>query len=333
MVKITEVAERAGVSAATVSRVLNGDDRVRPAARERVRAAVAELGYRPNRLASNLRRQRAEMIGVVIPDVENPHFYGMVRVVEAAAYQRGFRVLLCNIGDSAEKQRAYLRVLAAERVVGVVLTAMDAAGEEIGRLVTEGVPVVAYDRLVADPRVDAVVADNAEGARRATDHLLRAGHERVGFVAGLSGLQIAADRLAGYEQAMREAGLPPRVAIGHFRPEGAYGAAGQLLDGPEPVTALVVASNLMTIGVLRALRARRARVPEDVALVAIDDPFWADLVDPPLTTLAQPVQRMAERTAKLLFERINGERDTPQHVVFDFELRVRQSSGVLSAEC
>ena len=184
MAKIKEVAERAGVSPATVSRVLSGTPGVRPASRERVLQAVAELDYRPNRLGRNLRQQNSETLGVVVSDIENPHFTQMVRAVEDAAYGRGFRVLLCNTDEMAEKQRAYLEVLAAERVLGVILAPSDPAGEEIGRLLDLGIPVVAFDRVVGDPRADAVIVDNAEGSRRATEHLIRAGHERIGFVSG-----------------------------------------------------------------------------------------------------------------------------------------------------
>jgi DNA-binding LacI/PurR family transcriptional regulator len=188
------------------------------------------------------------------------------------------------------------------------------------------IPVVAFDRTVEDPRADAVIADNPGGAREATEHLLRAGHERVGFVGGLTGIETGAGRLAGYEAAMGDAGLEPRSVNGGFRIEEARAATGRLIDS-DGLTAIVVANNLMTIGALRALRDRKARVPDDVALVAIDDPPWAELVEPPLTTLAQPVRKMAASAEELLFERISGRRKEARRVVFDFELRVRGSCG------
>jgi DNA-binding LacI/PurR family transcriptional regulator len=171
-----------------------------------------------------------------------------------------------------------------------------------------------------------VVVDNAEGARRATEHLIRAGHERIGFVGGLQAIQTGAERSAGYAAAMAAAGLEPRAADGGFRLDQGRRATERLLDEGDP-TALVVANNLMTIGVLQALRARGARVPDDVALVGMDDPFWAELVKPALTTLAQPVQRMATAAGDLLFERIDGRRSRTKCLVFSFELRVRDSCG------
>lgn len=324
--KITEVAKRAGVSPATVSRVLNGSSTVGESYRERVERAVEELGYRPNRLASNLRRRNAAMIGVLVSDIENPHFTQMVRAVEDTAYRRGYRVLLCNTDETAEKQKSYLKMLADERVVGVILAPSEPGGEEVGQLLDLGISVVAFDRMVEDPRADAVISDNVGGVRRATEHLIRAGHERIGFVGGPVVVETGAERLEGYEVAMRAARLEPRSEDGGFRIEGGRVATEKLLEASP--TALVVANNLMTIGTLKTLRERGLRVPEDVALVAVDDPFWSELVEPPLTTLAQPVHKMAVGAVEILFERLAGRRDKPRKVVFDFELKVRGSCGM-----
>lgn len=324
-VRITEVAVHAGVSPATVSRVLNEVPTVRRLHRERVLHAVEQLGYRPNRIASNLRRQQSDMIGVVVSDIENLHFTQMVRAVEDGAYQRGYRVLLCNTDETAQKQRDYLEVLAAERVVGVILAPSQPAGKEIGHLLDLGIPVVAVDRRVADPRADAVLADNAGAGRLATEHLLAAGHERIGFI-GPAGIETGAERQAGYEAAMRAAGLPTCSVDGGARIEGARLATERLLDD-HALTALIAATNFLTVGVLQALRARRVRVPDEMALVAFDESFWSALVEPPLTTLGQPVRGMADSAVTLLLERIAGSQREPRQVVFDFELRVRRSCG------
>ena len=163
--RIRDVAELAGVSPATVSRVLTGSATVAEAKREEVLAVINELGYRPNRTARNLRRQQAQMIGVVISDIENPHFTQMVRAVEDATYRRGYRVLLCNTDEDEAKQRDYLHVLAAERVAGAIISPTDAAAPEISELIDYGTSVVAFDRGVSDRRADAVLAANAAGAR------------------------------------------------------------------------------------------------------------------------------------------------------------------------
>jgi len=323
-----DVALRAEVSAATVSRVLNGSDTVGAAARERVLAAVADLGYRPNRLARNLRRQNAEMVGVVVSDIENPHFTEMVRAAEDAAFSRGYRMLLCNTDEQADKQRAYLDMLAGERVSGVILSPTEPGGEEIRMLLDLGIPVVAFDRHVRDPRADSVVSDGKGATRSATEHLIAGGHRNIAFLGGRPGVETAEERRAGYEAAMREAGLEPHEADGDFRIEGAMRAMEALLRDDGEVTALVIANNLMAIGAMRALVAAGRRVPDDIALIALDDPFWAALVQPPLSVLGQPVRRMTDAAMRLLLERIGGSSEPPQHLSFPFELRVRGSCGL-----
>ena len=321
--RIVDVARRAQVSPATVSRVFNGSRGVKALHRERVLRAIDELDYRPNLLARNLRRQKAGMIGVLVSDIENPHFTAMVRAVEDATYRLGYRVLLCNTDESAEKQRAYLEMLAAERALGVILAPSDPAGKEIETVLDLGIPIVAFDRPVDDPRADAVVADNLDAGRQATAYLLAAGHARIGFI-GDPGVETCVARQAGYEGAMRAAGLPSRVTDGRSRIAGGAEATEELVRD-EATTALVVANNLMAIGALRVLRARGLRVPDRMSMVAIDDPFWAAIVEPPLTVLAQPVRQMAERVVALLLERIETGRMDGRRDVFACDLIERES--------
>ena len=324
---IAEVAVRASVSPATVSRVLNGDMRVGRAYRERVLEAVTELGYRPNQLARNLRRQRSGTIGVIVSDIENPHFGEALRAIEDRAFDAGYRVLVCNTDEQAAKQRAYLETMIDERVLGVIIAPSDPSGPQIAALLDLGIPVVAFDREVADPRADAVLAENVKASRTAARVLMDEGHRDVAFITGRPDVETGAERLLGYELAMRDAGVALRVVEGGFRLDAARAAVSDLLAGDPRPSALVVANNLMTLGALHAIRAARLRVPEDVAVVGIDDPAWAALVDPPLTTLAQPVRSMAEDAMELLLERVTGRRTRPRRIVHPFELRRRASTG------
>jgi LacI family transcriptional regulator len=326
-VSIREVARRAAVSPATVSRVLNGSASVQESSRQRVLAAVADLQYRPNRLARNLRRQQADMIGVVVSDIENPHFSEAVRVVEDEAYKAGYRVLLCNTDETGDKQQAYLEMMAAERVIAAIVSPADAQASGVDSLLSLGIPVVAFDRMIEDDRVDAVVCANVEGLRRATEHLLWLGHERIAFLGGRTDVETGAERLEGYTLAMRAAGVVPFALDGGFRTEGAEQAVEELLAQTQRPTALVVANNLMTLGAIRALRRAHLRIPEDIAVVGVDDPPWADLIDPPLTTLAQPVRRMARTAMQLVLERVESRRVETRRVVLPLELRVRRSCG------
>lgn len=327
MTRIREVAERAGVSPATVSRALNGDPRITAPTREKVVAAAQELGYRPNLVARSLRRQETAKIGVVVSDIENPHFTHAVRAIEDHAFPRGYQVLLCNTDETPAKQHEYLEMLASERVLGVILVPADPDDPSIPALLGLGIPVVAFDRIVSDERADAVFVDNVEGARRATEHLLQLGRRRVAYVGGPTVIQTGHDRQRGYEEAVAAAGAEPIVALGGFRTEPARLVTRQLLAAHPEVDAIVAANNLMAIGVLRALREAGRVVPDDVALVGIDNPVWAEMIDPPLTTLAQPVRRMAIAAAELLLQRVKRERAQARHMVFQFELIVRASCG------
>ncbi len=325
--RIGDVARLAGVSPATVSRVLTGSQPVGEDARQRVLAVVSRFDYQPNRLAKNLRQGRAEMVGVVVSDIENPHFATMVRAIEDALYERGKRVLLCNASEDAAKQASYLDVMAAERVLGVLISPSDPDGPEIGRLIDLGIPVVAFDRHVSDPRADAVTADNVQAARTACRLLIEAGHRRIGFVAGRPDVQTGDDRLAGYRMEMAASGLEGRAVAGGFTVEGGHSATERLLDEEPRITALIVSNNQMTLGALQVLRERGLAIPGDVALVAFDDPAWANLLDPPLTTLAQPLRQMAAAAVDLLFERMSDGRSQPVRPIYQFELRVRESCG------
>jgi LacI family transcriptional regulator len=325
--KISDVARHASVSPATVSRVLNGDPRVGDAYRKRVLRSVQELDYRPNVLARNLRRQRTATIGVVVPDIGNPHFGEMLRAIEDQAFDAGYRVLVCNTGENAEKQRAYLEALIDERVLGVIISPADPEGEQITHLLDLGTPVVACDREVADPRADAVLADNVKALRIGTDLLVGEGHGRIAFVGGRVDVETGAERLAGYEMAMRSAGLEPLTVDGDFRLDRAEEAVTLLLEQEPQPSAMVVANNLMTLGALRAIADAGLKVPAEIALVAVDDPPWSALVDPPLTTLAQPVRAMAADAMELLLQRVTGARESPRRIVHPFELRERASTG------
>jgi DNA-binding LacI/PurR family transcriptional regulator len=320
---IKEVANRAGVSPATVSRVLNDSVSVREAKRAEVLAVINELGYRPSRVASNLRRQQVQMIGVVVSDIENPHFSQMVRAIEDSAYLKGYRVLLCNTDEDPVKQREYLGVLIAERVAGAIISPTEAGAPEISELIDSGASVVAFDRAVDDKGADSVLAANAAGGRLGTEHLLAVGHKSVGFLGGPTGVQTAAERLLGYERAMSAAGLQTRTSNGNFRVEGGRRGAQDLID--DGATALLVANNLMAVGALQAIRKANLRVPADVAIVSFDDPPWAELTDPPLTTLAQPVRAMAAASVELLMHRLGQGRERPKCRVFELELRHRGS--------
>lgn len=328
-VTVRQVARRAGVSTATVSRALSGSGPVSPGAAERVRSASRALGYEPNRIARSLRVRRTRLAGVLIPDIQNPFFTAVVRGVEDVLQAEGWTLLLGNSDDHADRESRSLATLRAEGAAGVVLVPGQ-EGSAYRSLLGRGLVLVAIDRSPEGLDVDRVTVANVEGARRAVAHLLALGHRRVGLVGGPRGLSTSADRRRGYDAALAAAGvrrLASLVEEGDFRPRGGRAAAERLLSREPRPTALFVTNDLMTLGAYEALRARGLRVPQDVAVVGFDDAPWAPWLDPPLTTVAQPAYELGRTAAELLLARLEEPARPPRSVVLDAPLVVRESCG------
>lgn len=322
MSTINDVARKARVSTATVSRALNGKSTVDPALVARVRAAADELGYHPNGLARNLRRQETAVLALIISDVENPFFTSIARGFEDAAQTAGYSVVLCNSDENQEKERRYIDVALQERVAGVVLSPTDASSS-IERLRQRGTPVVAVDRPLTE--CDQVLVDSRLAAREATEHLIGAGYTRIACVTGPAGVRTADDRLAGYRDALEAAGRELRLERrAEYRASGGRQATEDLLG--ESPGALLVANSAMTIGVLQALGETGLRPGRDIGVVAFDDVPWATLVDPPLTVVAQPAYDIGAEAARLLLTRIGEPTRPPAATILDTRLIERGST-------
>lgn len=329
MATIYDVARRAQVSPATVSRVVNGRANVDPALAERVRAAMRDLNYRPNAVARNLRRSRTSMWAVIIADIGNPFFTSLVRGVEDVAQTAGYSVVLCNSDNDEAKEGQYVNAALAEQMAGVIISPT-AGSPHVSRLLDAGVPVVVIDRQTAGADVDTVLVDNEQGAREATGHLAAAGYRRIACITGPHGLFTAERRLAGYRAALDEAGLdhePALVRHADFGVAGGHAAMDSLLTaGPRP-DAVFVGNNLMTIGAVGRIFDEGVVVPEEMGVVGFDDVPWATLMRPALTTVAQPTYSMGRNAAELLTDRITDPKRPVSTVTLPTELRVRGSSG------
>ncbi|HEX3811394.1 MAG TPA: LacI family DNA-binding transcriptional regulator [Mycobacteriales bacterium] len=324
---IRDVAARAAVSAATVSRVLNGRVDVAPDLRDRVLAAVAALNYRPNGAARSLRTRATTVLGVIISDITNPFFTSMVRGVEDAAQEAGYSVVLANTDEDLDKERRYVEVAAAEQMAGVVLSPASSSHTSISYLVERNIPVVTIDRRLRGAPVDSVTVNNFRAAFEATEHLIAQGCRRIGFVAGPVTTTTGSRRLAGYKAALRAAGLPDDadlVVNGDFRIDGGRAAAAELLE--QQIDGLFVANNLMTIGALEELGSRGVEPGRDLAVVGFDDINWGTALRPPLTAVSQPTYEIGQRTAELLLRRIRGEQLPLQRIVLPAKLVIRASS-------
>jgi LacI family transcriptional regulator len=324
-----DVARRAGVSAATVSRVLNGRSTVDPSLAERVTAAMTELGYRRNTMARNLRLRASNLWAIIISDVENPFFTSMVRGVEDVASTAGYSVVLCNSDENPAKEQNYLDAAMAEKMAGVIISPSSARVDGINQLRKGRCPVVVVDRELDGLRVDTVLVDNLEGARSATDHLIEQDFQRIACITGPRWLSTAAQRLTGYTQALKAAGRvvdEQLIRYADFRKRGGHEAMASLLDSGPPPDAVFVANNLMTVGAAECLIQQGRAIPGDVALVGFDSIPWADLVFPSLTTVAQPTYEVGRAAAHMLLAGIREPDHEPQKLVLATELQVRASS-------
>lgn len=334
-----DIGRRAKVSASTVSRVINQSVAVDPATEQRVRAAIDELGYRPNLLARSFRRRVTHTIGLLVPDNSNPFFAEVARMIEDAGYREGYSVILCNSDLSKEKQAAYLDVLLAKRVDGLILVSSGLISltdepDPIQRVLEAGIPCVVIDRDLGDLPVDQVLVENEMGGYQAGRYLVELGHERIACIVGPSDITPSAGRFAGFELALSEApvSLKPVASIMcNGRYDGGEAAVRELLDLGVDFTALFVFNDLVAIGAHGTLRRAGLRVPEDVSIVGFDDVALASAVYPPLTTVAQPIAEMANTSVRLLINRI-AEKDTPHaRVVLPTTLVERESSGAPGA--
>ncbi|KAA8885416.1 LacI family transcriptional regulator [Nocardia colli] len=328
-VTIRDVAALAGVSPATVSRVLNADPRVAPELRERVRDAIEKLSYRPNSQARSLRTRATRVLGLIIADIQNPFFTALARGVEDAASERDYSVVLANSDESLAKEQRYLEVAAAERMAGVVLAPASAANSRIGTLTDRGIPVVAIDRRLRSADVDSVTVNNQKAAKEAVEHLISAGCKRIAMITGPSDASTATGRLSGYRAALRQAGIeldPDLELRGDYRIEGGRAAARAILALPDRPDGLFVGNNLMMAGALHALADTGVTFPGDILLAGFDEMSWAGFA-PPITLVEQPSYEIGRQATELLLRRIAGEEFAVQRVVLPARLRVRESTS------
>ncbi|MFI6516816.1 LacI family DNA-binding transcriptional regulator [Spirillospora sp. NPDC050679] len=328
MASVKDVARLAGVSVATVSRVLNESAAVSPGARARVLAAVDELGYRPNAVARSLRTDATRTIGLVIGDILNPFFTELARAVEDQARALGLSVVIGNADERPERQDHYVRTLLEQRVDGLLLCPTAEITPLVRDTVAAGLPLVFLDRTLPGLEVPAVRADGAAAIDALVAHLRGLGHRRIAFVSGPALLSTGRERTDAFISALARHGLevrPEYLEAGDFQAASGRAGAARLLDLPEPPEVIFAGDNLMALGALDEIRARGLRIPGDVGLASYDDVPWFTHLDPPITAIGQPVQDLGRRAVRALAERVAGRPVEP--VTLQARLLVRRSCG------
>ena len=334
MTTIRDVARRAGVSATTVSHVLNATRKVDAVTAARVHAAVAELGFRPNALARSMRRGRTHTVGVVLPDIANPFFGDLGRWLEDALFEAGYSAIICNSDGDERKESRYLDVLLSKKVDGLLLIAASQPSDQLRHLVDGGPPTVVVDRELPELPVSQVMVANHDGGRMAGRHLVELGHRDFGVIAGPGGLGTSAKRLDGFRAALDDAGPRVRhthVERGDFRAAGGRTAMEALLARRPLPTAVFAENDLMALGAISAAHAAGLAIPADLSVVGFDGIAFGADVTPPLTTVAQPTAELAATAVRLLLDQLHDAGAPPRQVQLPVSLVVRGTSSVPGA--
>jgi LacI family transcriptional regulator len=326
-----DVAQRAGVSQATVSLILNkvSNSNIPEETRMRVEKAIEDLGYRPNTLASSLRLGKTHTLGLILPDSANPFFAEVSRSIENAAFEQNYNLILCNTEGDIKKELLYVDVLCNRQVDGIIFVAVGDQVDSLQRVLCKHIPAVMIDRDLPGLEVDAVLTDNFQGGFLATQHLIQLGHRRIGCIAGPSSITPSAGRGEGYMAALAEYSIPTDEKIflrGDFHPHSGWASASTMLTLREPPTAIFAGNDLMAIGALRAITEAGLRVPEDISLVGFDNIELASYTNPPLTTVIQPIQEAGQKAVDFLIERIREPGSSYKRAILPTSLIVRDSS-------
>ncbi|MFB7112439.1 LacI family DNA-binding transcriptional regulator [Streptomyces sp. NPDC056190] len=328
MASIKDVAAAAGVSVATVSRVLNEHRSVSADARARVLASVEALGYRPNAVARSLRTHRTRTLGLVISDVLNPYFTALARSVEEEARTLGYSVIIGNADERPGLQDHHVRTLLDRRIDGLLVSPADGGSPLMLDAARAGTPMVFVDRWIEGVDVPVVRSDGRAAVRDLVAHLYGLGHRRLAIIAGPAATTTGRERVEAFREALAAHGLPlpdAYVGQGDFRAGSGRRVTESFLGLPEPPEAVFAADNLMALGALDAIRARGLRVPDDIALAAFDDIPWFPHTDPPITAIAQPTGELGRAAVRALVDRIAGR--PARSVTLPARLVVRRSCG------
>jgi LacI family transcriptional regulator len=326
--RIKDVAAQAGVSVATVSRVLNNNPSVTEETRNRVYDAMAALNYRPNAVARSLRTEATKTLGLIIGDILNPFFTELARAVEDEAREAGYTVVIGNADERANQQDHYVRTLLEQRVDGLIICPTAEVTPLVEEVSRSGLPLVFLDRTLPGIDVPSVRADGTQAIMELIAHLRTLGHRRIAFISGPGILSTGRERTQAFLAAAAREGLEipeEYVQAGDFRAASGQALTSALLDLPEPPEAIFLGDNLMSLGALDEIRRRGLRIPDDIVLASFDDVPWFAHVDPPITAISQPTAELGRRAVRVILDALRG--NPAESVVLPATLVVRESCG------
>jgi DNA-binding LacI/PurR family transcriptional regulator len=331
---LRNVAESANVSVTVASRVVGNYGYVSLEKKKRVLKIAKELGYTPNILARSLKTYTSFCIGVVIADITTSFFNLLVRGADDVARQNGYHLIICNSDESPKKEKDHLEELSSRKVDGIILCPTEKNIHQLKKITRAGMPLVLVDRKLKEIDAVSITVDNSLGAMEGVNHLIQHGYRRIGLIKGLPGISALEERFLGYKQALHAAGIPldqELIRYGEFNAVASRKAALELLQLKKPPDAFFIASEAMIVGTILAIRERNLRIPEDIGIVGFDDPLWAPLLDPPLTTIRQPSYSVGTIAAQKLISQLRGSGDAgnsrKENIVLRPELVIRASCG------
>lgn len=330
MATIKDVAKRAGVAISTASAAINRSAPVSDEVIAKVEQAVREIGYIPHGAAQSLRSGHSRLIGLIVPNITNPHFSAVARIIENVCLGAGYMSVVYSTGQDSTRENQILKMMRQQRVAGLIVIPTRSDAEHGERLNAEiHVPTVLLDMYVEGLGYDVVKLDNVMATRLATDYLIGLGHRRIAVFTGIAGLATSEDRLRGYLDAHAAHGVPIDGSLllrGDFEQALAFESTMEVMRRQSPPTALLSITNMMTLGVLLALRQLDLQVPRDVSLVGVDDFDFAELMNPPPTVVGVPVAEMAEHSIAMLLEEIAAKTPpTGKRTIYEPMLVVRES--------
>ncbi len=330
MSSLNDVARKAGVSIATVSRVINNGTNVNEETRAKVLKAVKDLKYQPSRVAKRLRSRSSSsnMLGLLIPDIQNPFYVDVLRGVEDVAYENNYAIIMCNFAQDEKKEKMYLDILQQESVDGLIAAPAHDKDVNVINLLNAGLPIVCVDRGLVGKEVDVVVVNNRDGAYQAVDHLAKNGYKRIAYISGQKKIPSSKYREQGYREALEDNGLfidEDLIKYGDSKHNSGVKLCDELLSMSHPPDAIFTGNNLITLGALETIHKKKLKIPEQVAIIGFDDMYWSISLNPPLSAVRQPAYEIGRRACELLIQRISDPSRSVIQMTLNTKLILRES--------
>lgn len=336
---IKELAEYVGLSIATVSRVMNGKARlyrISDHTSRKVLDAARLLNYSPNKIARGLKLTRTETLGLIIPDIANPFFASIAKVIELESRKLGYSLILCDSMDDTATEKELIQLMWGRKVDGMIIAPVGYEHGHIDAMTKNGVPIIVVDRYFPGHDLPYVTTDNHDGAYLAVDYMLDLGHARIACIQGIQGISVNTSRVQGYRDAMLDHGIVPddQMVLGHdFGEENGYTQTCMLMQRADPPTAILALSNLISLGVIRALNELKLHIPRDVSLVSFDEQSYSAYLTTPLTTVEQPRDEIARLALQHLLKQIENQTNKPEtSVMLKPRLIIRESVKKLTVK-